>query len=280
MNLPEQRIDVFEEWLRATGSTLQYPPTPPLSGRVAARLRTEPPRQRSNMSSPFSGLLPNFRWGLGVGLALALVVLALGVSVALSPPMRTALADFFGLERIEVVPIQSTPSAPPSLELPSGFEGVAGVTSLAEARSQADFPVRVPSYPEGLGEPDSVYFQDLKPGQQIILVYQSRADLGLGSRKENDIRFALFQFRTQGIFQKQVYPDTLIEELKVAGVKALWFQGAAHILQYRNAEGDVKLEFRRMVKGNTLAWEVGEVTYRLETMLPKEEAIKIAESLR
>ena len=77
-----------------------------------------------------------------------------------------------------------------------------------------------------------------------------------------------------------IYPDTLIEELEVRGSEALWFEGALHELQYVDVEGNLRTEFERTVEGNTLAWEVGEITYRLETHLPKEEALKIAESVR
>jgi hypothetical protein len=34
-----------------------------------------------------------------------------------------------------------------------------------------------------------------------------------------------------------------------------------------------------VVEGNILIWEQGGITYRLETNLPLEEAVKIAESL-
>jgi len=39
------------------------------------------------------------------------------------------------------------------------------------------------------------------------------------------------------------------------------------------------LEFTRLIEGHVLIWTMGDVTYRLETELSLEEAIKIAESL-
>jgi hypothetical protein len=35
-----------------------------------------------------------------------------------------------------------------------------------------------------------------------------------------------------------------------------------------------------LINGHVLIWEEGNITYRLETALPLEEAIKIAESLQ
>jgi hypothetical protein len=40
------------------------------------------------------------------------------------------------------------------------------------------------------------------------------------------------------------------------------------------------MEFTRLVDGHVLIWADGDITYRLETNLLLEEAIRIAESLR
>jgi hypothetical protein len=277
---PEQPMNAFEEWLRIRGRRFTYPPTPALAGRVAARLRRGPSPRRQSRIAFFSGSVLASGRRRALATALVLAILVLGLTMAVSPTARTTLAEFFRLQRIEVALIESRPTTSPSPSAPSGFEGVAGSATLAEARSKADFPVQLPSYPEGLGEPDAVYFQDLQPGQQLILVYQAKPGLGLKPRDGKNILFTLFQFKTQGIFQKQIFPETLVEETEVEGTRALWFQGAAHYLQYRNAGGKMITELQRLVEGNTLAWEMGEVTYRLETSLPKAEVIKIAESLR
>ena len=217
----------------------------------------------------------------GLAAALVVAILVLGSATAISPSVRSAVASFFGLDDIEVVRVETPPTVLPSSKVPAGFEAVAGAITLAEARSAAEFSIGTPSYPEDLGEPIAVYLQDLQPGQQLVLVYESRPGLGLQPTDESDTLFTVFQFKTEGgIFRKVIYPETLVEELTVGGAKALWFEGTSHILQYRDAQGNHRIEFERTVEGNTLAWEVGDVTYRLETSLPKEEAVKIAESMR
>ena len=70
------------------------------------------------------------------------------------------------------------------------------------------------------------------------------------------------------------------ERSSLLEAETLWLEGARHTLQYLDPDGSIRTELERTVKGNTLVWEIGDVTYRLETSLPREEAFKIAESLR
>ena len=67
----------------------------------------------------------------------------------------------------------------------------------------------------------------------------------------------------------------VIESTKVNGHEAVWAVGPYPIVM---KNGD--LDIRRMVDGNVLIWSEGEITYRLESDLPIDEAIKVAESLR
>jgi hypothetical protein len=40
------------------------------------------------------------------------------------------------------------------------------------------------------------------------------------------------------------------------------------------------MDLRRLIDGRVLIWEQGSITYRLETDLEMDEAVKIAESLK
>ena len=113
------------------------------------------------------------------------------------------------------------------------------------------------------------------PGQQVILVYGPRSDIG-PVPEDGEPLLTLFQFGAEGVFQKQIFPDTLIEELEVAGLPMLWFEGAAHILKYQDPDGSERVELERIVNRNTLAWELDDVTYRIETILPRETVVGIA----
>jgi hypothetical protein len=77
-----------------------------------------------------------------------------------------------------------------------------------------------------------------------------------------------------GTFAEKVEPRT-IGTAEVNGQPALWTTGP-YVLRLRNGDMDV----RRLIDGRVLIWEQGSITYRLETDLDMEEAVKIAESLK
>jgi len=68
---------------------------------------------------------------------------------------------------------------------------------------------------------------------------------------------------------------TLIQETNVNGERAIWTVGPYPLRLYN---GDI--EFTRLIDGHVLIWAERDITYRLETGLPLEEALKIAESLQ
>ena len=63
--------------------------------------------------------------------------------------------------------------------------------------------------------------------------------------------------------------------VEVNGQRAIWTVGPYPLRLYN---GDI--EFTRLIKGHVLIWQEGDITYRLETDLSLEEAVKIAESLQ
>lgn len=48
----------------------------------------------------------------------------------------------------------------------------------------------------------------------------------------------------------------------------------------RDRQGHIDLKSRGLIEGNVLVWEQDGITYRLESALPLEEAVRVAESLR
>jgi hypothetical protein len=216
--------------------------------------------------------------------------------MVISPGVREAVARFFGLNTVRVefvttppaptpsvqptrqptiqpsIQLTIQPSSPPTVRptpTPPPPPTLAGLTTLAGARSKAKFDVRLPTYPANLGEPKPVYFQDFGSGfgggaQQVILVYPD---------------FTLYEAQDI-IYQKSIYDATTVEETKVGGKQALWLTGAAHLVQVQDASGRTTIDFARVVKGSVLAWEADGITYRIETELPLDEAIRIAESIR
>ena len=71
----------------------------------------------------------------------------------------------------------------------------------------------------------------------------------------------------------------LVEEVQVAGQPGYWFSGEPHFFTYLDTRGEITDEQTRLA-GNTLVWQAGAQTLRLEGRLPKQEALRIAESMR
>jgi hypothetical protein len=263
--------DHLEERLVDAAASFHYPPTPDIAGSVRKRLQTD--RGRRGWRPPVAPR--RLAW------ALAVLLLLFGGIIA-TPDARARILAFLRIGSVEIVvptaspPLRSTPAeqrtAPTASPTPlSSRLNLNGQTTLAEAQQRVDFPIHLPSYPEDLAAPDGVYVQDLG-GLVVILVW---LEPGSSTR----VRMSLHQLTEDAFAEKQVQQRELIQETTVNGQRAAWVRGP-HILQFRTPSGGFDLHERRLVLGNVLIWEENEVTYRLETELPLEEAVRVAESLR
>jgi hypothetical protein len=165
-----------------------------------------------------------------------------------------------------MLPLLETPQPTPTPH--ASVLDLAGETTLEEAEQQAGFPVRLPTFPADLGEPDRVFFQELG-GPVVVLVWLDEAQPGR-------VRLSLHQLGP-GTFADKGNPGR-IEETNVNGQRAVWAEGP-YVLQFRMGSR-IDYDLRRLVEGRVLIWAEGEVTYRLETDLSLEEAVRVAESLR
>lgn len=266
--MSEQELDAT---LADLGERLAYPRPTRLADAVSARLR-EPRAGRwwDALRSPRYAFAPVFA---------TLAVLALVVVLAV-PGARAAAGDFLHAWGIDIfrVPSIATPAVSPSPR-----SGLGALTTLADARLRADFPVRVPTDPR-LGTPDEVYRDRADATgarQRISLVYAQRA--GIPISHEPGVSVLVVEFR--GAFAedliggKGVGPDTKIESLSVNGGRGLWLEGAPHLFFYRDASGIIQTETLRLA-GNTLIWEQDGVTFRLEAQVSREDALRIAATFR
>jgi hypothetical protein len=142
-----------------------------------------------------------------------------------------------------------------------------GEITLVEAQSQVDFPIYLPTLPVGLGPPDHVYLQKAE-GDVIILVWM-RPD------QPNKVRMS-FHLLGPGAFAWKMQPPSLAEVM-VNGAEAFWTQGPYYI-QTKSAGGGTWGN-RRLVDSYVLIWADGEMTYRLESDLSLEEAVRVAETI-
>ena len=243
----------FETRLQALAKEFKYPSTPPVANVVMARLRTLSPRLRNRQ----------FAWAL-----VAVIILLIGLMFV--PPVRAAVLEFIqiGIVRIFPAPTESTPTiqapltATPAASSIPFLENLVGETTLEEAQTTVDFPIPLPP---NLGTPHHVYLQNAG-GWMVILIW-------LDSQQPDQIEMSLHIIEA-GSWTIEKYQPAALEETTVHNQRAVWTSGPYPLLL---SDGD--MDFIRMVDGHVLIWEENGITYRLETDLPLDEAVRIAESL-
>lgn len=198
----------------------------------------------------------------------ALAALLLVTLLVALPPVQATLRRPLCLGSVCIV----TGGSPPSTAGPhvsptplSSMLNLAGRTSLAQARAQATFPIRLPTYPADLGRPDYVFLQDLD-GAAVVLVWVDHAH-------PDQVRMSISEL-SSGVFAYK-FASQPVEVTTVHGQKALWTTGP-YIVELQDGSYDT----RRFVTGHALIWTDGSITYRLETSGSLGDAVRIAESLR
>ena len=263
----------LERALADLAASLEFPPTPDLAAAVTARLEEAPaptptrPRRR--------------RWSAGwrrlAVAGLAAVLLAAAVLVA-SPGTREAVARRLGLRGVGV---ELGGPPPPTVTTRPGQRldlGLGERVTLAEARRRVDFPVLVPAA-AGFREPAAVYVdRATPPGGRVDLVYRARP--GLPASPFTDVGLLVTEFRGQPTpeFIKKTTVLGTVEEVRVGGQPGYWFSGEPHFFTYQDARGNLRDERTRLA-GNTLIWQRGELTLRIEGQITRQEALRIAESM-
>jgi hypothetical protein len=234
------------------GRELDVPPAPELAARVRVRLAQAPaPRTWLSRRS--------------LVLALAVLTVAIG-AVLVVPGTRAAILEFFHLRGVTIQRVEELPTVPLQRDFNELFLG--DRVTLAEARERADFDVVVP---EALGDPDAVFFQDNPPGGMVSLVY--------GTPDKPRALFTQFPGRVDEVIYKKVVAGTHIAALQIEGRPGFFLSGDPHEFSYFDRTGEYRQEIVRLA-GNTLLWERGPLTLRLEADINREEAVEIARSVR
>jgi hypothetical protein len=187
--------------------------------------------------------------------ALVALVLAGLVALVAAPPVRAAVAEWFGFGgvrvRIQPLPVPSTAPPPPS---------VTGSETLAEARSALGFD---PIVPAALGRPDAVE----------VSADRRRVSMTWSGGRDGRVRLDQWAADLDGLFLKTAphasYPT-------VRGSFAVWFDGP-HEVVLLEPGGGTRAEPPRLA-GRTLIWQSGRATLRLEGDLTQQRAVAIAES--
>jgi Domain of unknown function (DUF4367) len=271
----------LERALRDLGAHLEHPATPPLAEAVTARLRAEPAAGRPQRRSAMLGGLA--RWPTWRRLAVAGVaaVLAAAAVLTVSPAARDAAARALGLRGVRIRlggPAPATTTPPPGAG--AGLQ-LGRRISLDEAQRMVGFRALLPTVAD-LGRPDAVYVGEPPPGGQIALVYQPRP--GLPASALTGVGLLITEFRgavpsNRGDFEKITREGGRVEQVTVNGEPGYWLTGKAHFFLYVDSAGRLAPDTVRLA-GDTLVWEDGELTLRLEGEISKQEALRLANSMR
>lgn len=265
----ELQQELFEKQIRSLSKELDYPRTPDIAGSVIARLRT-PARPHFTLRAR------RFAWSLAV-------IFVLFASLMLIPPVRAAVIEFIQIGVVRIFRAEPTPLPPPNQQIPLTMvpvtatpaptsqslipilESLAGEMTLEEAQKAVAYPILLPSYPPDLGRPDRIFVQEVD-GRMTILVW-------IDPQHPDKVLMSLHLIPS-GSWAIDKFNPTLVQETTVNGQRAIWALGP-YPLRLRNSD----VELTRLIEGHVLIWTDHDLTYRLETDLSLEEALKIAESL-
>jgi hypothetical protein len=273
--------DSLELALTDLAGAIAFPaPSPAFAARVGARIEAAPApaepawrRWRRWASAP-SGTRP-VRRSLLIAVVLLLVAATVAAAIGLGLP---GIRLLFGPMPTASPGVTVPPSGPGGSLEPGARLGLGEQVELADLASRAVFPVRYPTDPL-VGTPDAAWIDSRKAGQ-VALVWRTRADLP--ATTEPGVGMLLMQFNgrvDEGMITKMIDSGTNVERVRVGGNPGFWITGDLHFFFYEDANGNVVDDSRRWV-GDTLLWTEGGLTYRLETALGRDTAIRIAESLR
>ncbi|MDP9324918.1 MAG: hypothetical protein M3O87_00080 [Candidatus Dormibacteraeota bacterium] len=257
----------IESRLSALSSDVAWPTTPDFGTGLRRRLaRPEGPARRRDQR-------PTTWRRVAVVAAVVLAIVAAALAI---PPAREGLARLFGIRGVSIQRQQSPiPSATAGNQLDRGLLG--GRTSLSDAARVTGITIRPPSL---LGAPDEVRTRKLSTTTAITMVYNPRADLPDPNGTGVGMLITVFRAGVdKAFFGKIVGPGTQIDEVQLASGTGYWIHGSPHAVVIRLANGDPALDELRLSQ-DTLLWQEGDVTYRLESALGRDDAVRIANSMR
>ena len=273
--MTESQRELFEGQLLAILQGLEYPRTPDITGPVMRRIAVAGKGRGGRGEGRQGWVSRRMAWAL-------MLVVVLCSSLMVIPPARAAILEFIQIGVVRIFPAEPTPltapqpesstvapvtatAAPTAQPLIPILEKLAGEMTLEEAQRNVDYPILLPAYPPDLGSPDRVFVQDAD-GAMTILVW-------IDPQKPDEVLMSL-HFLPSGSWAVKKIEPTRIQETEVNGQRAIWAIGPYPV---RYSNGDI--DFTRLVDGHVLIWAQGDVTFRLETRLSLEEAVRVAESL-
>ncbi len=251
------------------GAHLAVPPLPDLAPAVARAVVAAPERRGARGRTALATLRDLVRppgassRRRALALAVALLVLLAGAAIATGLAVRGVRLLF----REEPVP---TSAAPIGSRL-----GLGERVSLPEADAGVAFDLVVPT----LGPPDEVWLSDAATGGLVTFVYAPSDRLPELGRSGVGMLLSQFAGRTDApSIEKEILSGTEVVEVEVNGEPGYWITGQPHAVRFLDSEGREVPPGPRLA-GDTLIWQRGPLTLRMEVTLPLEAALGLAESV-
>lgn len=251
-----ETIDGLELALQRLAAEIDVPPAPPIAPAVMARLRAA---RTLRARPPFPGLA---RWPRRR--VLVLVTAALAALLALAAAARLSI----GAVEIRIQPTVSPTGSSPPPENPVEF---GREVSVAEARDAVGFPLALPS---GAPPDHAFLFTTVFGRAGVLLAWEPSSSY----QQIPGLPWGLLLMELTGnedVALKTVGNLSALRNVRVDGARAWWI-GSPHQLTLETDVGTRTYS----VSGNVLIWQVGDVTYRLETSLGLGDALRIATTVR
>ncbi len=197
-------------------------------------------------------------------LAAAAVLVALALVAALPGP-RAALARLVGIGGVEISPVERIEDGlSPALDLGAPLAVDDALVRLGDA---------VGADPR-LGPPDAAFAG--RPAGGVSLVWAPGP--GLPAIEGTDAGLVLTAFPSSGppVAEKLRAAGTEVHPVTVRDRPGYWITGDPHVLAYVGPDGE---DESARLAGNTMLWSDGRTTYRLESALERDDALRHAVSL-
>ncbi|HYP39373.1 MAG TPA: DUF4367 domain-containing protein [Chloroflexia bacterium] len=182
-------------------------------------------------------------------------------------------SDLSLVEAVKVAEsLKALPGEPEATPMPYSILSLQGETSLEAAQQEIGAPFKLPAYPADLGMPDKVFMQYTSRGPIGVLVW-------LEPGQQDRVRMVLYRVISRSPGGTQAGDGDVIEETQVNGERAEWSQELPK-LNLKDVRGRQGVYPSGMPDAHVLSWTQDGVTYWLESGLSKEEAVKVAESMK
>ena len=138
--------------------------------------------------------------------------------------------------------------------------------------------------PPALGPPAGIYVVTPPASGQIVVVYAPSATLPVSPVAGVGALVSTFPGEIEaGLFGKLQSTGTTVDTFAFTTdsgttVDAIWLAGEPHKYVFIDATNQPVFDTLRLAT-NTLLWQVGDVTYRLEADISRDAAVAVAQSI-